>query len=121
MHEMSRMWRVVSPIGQRSLHHSGEMLSVHDMSRMWRVVSPRSARVAHWRRESSTLAPTSPEPSEPDDADAETETVQVEYRGKIMRVNKGSLLRSALLRNGASPHNDKAMYVNCRSVANVQI
>jgi ferredoxin len=33
-----------------------------------------------------------------------------------MRVVKGSLLRSALLRNGVSPHNDKAMYVNCRGL-----
>jgi hypothetical protein len=47
-----------------------------------------------------------------DESDAET--VQVEYRGNIFRARKGSILRSALLRNGASPHNDKAMYVNCR-------
>ena len=43
-----------------------------------------------------------------------TDTVQVEYRGKNIHVKKGSILRSAMLENGLTPHNGQAMYVNCR-------
>lgn len=76
-----------------------------------------AATQLQWRRVSSTqgagrYAHAPAAEAREDESDAET--VQVEYRGNIFRAKKGSILRSALLRNGASPHNDKAMYVNCR-------
>jgi hypothetical protein len=42
------------------------------------------------------------------------ELLDVEYRGKTISVERGTLLRTALLRNRVSPHNGQAMYVNCR-------
>jgi hypothetical protein len=44
------------------------------------------------------------------------ELLDVEYRGKKISVERGTILRTALLRNGVSPHNGQAMYVNCRYV-----
>lgn len=76
-----------------------------------------AATQLQWRRESSTQGAgrDAHDPAEEArEGELGAETVQVEYRGKIIRAKKGSILRSALLRNGASPHNDKAMYVNCR-------
>ena len=77
-----------------------------------------AATQLQWRRVSSTQgagrhAHAPAEEAREGESDAD-ETVQVEYRGNVFRVRKGSILRSALLRNGVSPHNDKAMYVNCR-------
>jgi hypothetical protein len=50
-----------------------------------------------------------------EDDDAQ-ELLDVEYRGKKISVERGTILRTALLRNGVSPHNGQAMYVNCRYV-----
>ncbi|CAK9219311.1 unnamed protein product [Sphagnum troendelagicum] len=44
------------------------------------------------------------------------ELLDVEYRGKKISVERGTILRTALLRNGVSPHNGQAMYVNCRGL-----
>jgi ferredoxin len=51
--------------------------------------------------------------TEDDDA---PKLLDVEYRGKTISVERGTLLRTALLRNRVSPHNGQAMYVNCRGL-----
>ncbi|CAK9264114.1 unnamed protein product [Sphagnum jensenii] len=48
--------------------------------------------------------------------DEAQELLDVEYRGKKISVERGTILRTALLRNGVSPHNGQAMYVNCRGL-----
>mmetsp|Transcript_8021 Transcript_8021/g.16419 ORF Transcript_8021/g.16419 Transcript_8021/m.16419 type:complete len:201 (+) Transcript_8021:98-700(+) len=44
------------------------------------------------------------------------DTVTVKYRGKSFEVRKGAKLRTALLKNGATPHNEGAVYINCRGI-----
>eukprot|EP00959_Pyramimonas_sp_CCMP1952_P417611 8749481-Pyramimonas_sp.AAC.1 len=44
------------------------------------------------------------------------DTVTVKYRGKSIEVRKGARLRTALLKNGATPHNEGAVYINCRGI-----
>mmetsp|Transcript_28345 Transcript_28345/g.47566 ORF Transcript_28345/g.47566 Transcript_28345/m.47566 type:complete len:429 (+) Transcript_28345:89-1375(+) len=44
------------------------------------------------------------------------DTVTVTYRGKSFEVRKGAKLRTALLKNSVTPHNEGAVYVNCRGI-----
>lgn len=102
-------------------------MSLLEMSRILRaapIAATNYARITaatqlQWTRVSSSTQGAGRDAHAPaeearQDESTDAETVQVEYRGNIFRAKKGSILRSALLRNGASPHNDKAMYVNCR-------
>mmetsp|Transcript_30235 Transcript_30235/g.39864 ORF Transcript_30235/g.39864 Transcript_30235/m.39864 type:complete len:223 (+) Transcript_30235:116-784(+) len=40
----------------------------------------------------------------------------IEIRGQTIEATKGQRLRTALLRNGVSPHNGKAKLINCRGL-----
>jgi len=45
-----------------------------------------------------------------------TEMPNVEYKGVTLNVKDGANLRTALLENGLSPHNEAARYLNCRGL-----
>lgn len=44
------------------------------------------------------------------------EAVQIHYRGRTIAVPRGTRLRTALLRHDLTPHNEGAVYINCRGL-----
>ena len=42
--------------------------------------------------------------------------MQIRYRGKSIAAPRGTRLRTALLQNEATPHNEGAVFVNCRGL-----
>jgi hypothetical protein len=42
------------------------------------------------------------------------EMVSVQFRGNEIKVPRGTVLRTALLQHGLSPHNEGAVLINCR-------
>jgi hypothetical protein len=82
------------------------------------VVVPRTRlySLGGLRASSSSAAADEAATEKYDTEDDAPELLDVEYRGKKISVERGTILRTALLRNGVSPHNGQAMYVNCRYV-----
>lgn len=51
-----------------------------------------------------------------DDTHTPPEDVNVHFRGETVRTPKGTTLRSALLKQGLSPHNGNSKLINCRGI-----
>jgi len=47
---------------------------------------------------------------------SEVPEVTISYRGRSVRIPRGTKLRTALLSNGLTPHNESAVYINCRGI-----
>mmetsp|Transcript_55340 Transcript_55340/g.80840 ORF Transcript_55340/g.80840 Transcript_55340/m.80840 type:complete len:230 (+) Transcript_55340:40-729(+) len=54
--------------------------------------------------------------AEYDDEKTAKSLCTVKFRNESVEVERGQLLRTALLRNGLSPHNGKAKLINCRGL-----
>lgn len=44
------------------------------------------------------------------------EQCSVSYRGQTVTVPKGTVIRTALLQNGLTPHNGRSQVINCRGL-----
>ena len=85
-----------------------------------------AARQAQTTRRTAAARATSDKGSEPADVGTsggdgdgdgdETPLVTVAFRGRAVRVARGTRLRTALLENGLTPHNGRAQLINCRGL-----
>ena len=91
-----------------------------------RLVSPspgtcwqRHRDVSRLRHSCAAAPPASTTQSTDAQSDASTSnggSVTIEYRGITITAVKGTLLRTALLQNGLTPHNGRAELINCRGL-----